>query len=131
MLRWAILGPDGTYPAQAGSGRTLPPGAIETPPDVLPETIAASRLVDGAWVPRPALPDPAVAGSADGLRVTVGGLPPEAACTVWDAATGEALATLTPDEGAIVFTLADPGRYLIEIEAPRPWRPVSRAVVVP
>ena len=111
MLRWAILGPDGTYPAQAGSGRTLPPGAIETPPDVLPETIAASRLVDGAWVPRPALP--------------------EAACTVWDAATGEALATLTPDEGAIVFTLADPGRYLIEIEAPRPWRPVSRAVVVP
>ena len=131
MLRWAILEPDGAYPVQAGSGRILPPGAVETPPDVPPETIAASMLVDGTWVRRPALPDPVVASSADGLRVTVGGLPPEAACTVWDAATGEALATLTPDQGTVALTLADPGRYLIEIEAPRPWLRVSRAVEVP
>lgn len=128
MIAWAILGAGGV-PLRMGSGPTLPEGAVALSAGVAPRDLVA-RFHDGKdWQPRPALPDPGIATSAEAVTLLWSGLPDGAAAEVvgLDGASDRHAA----EGGALFLTLAGPGPHVIDMRAPAPWMPQSLTVEHP
>jgi hypothetical protein len=125
MMAWVLFDETGTIPLGAANG-TNPPGSGYLPVDIgklTPIEVMRCHLVEGAWVPRPALPAPAISGATYLFAVPVG-----ASCEVIDAETGASLATATETAGQIELTFAEPGDYALEFVLPPEWIPASRRV---
>lgn len=126
MIRYAILDQDG-YPIRTGTRHALPEGAVALPPQLDGDAALRMRLADGAWIPRPQIPAPVIAGG----MVSFNDLPAGAVAEVIDGETGETLARIAEAAGGIVIELADPGPYQVEVEAPRPWLVWRGRVMLP
>ena len=115
------------YPVGGGTrpeGRPLPAGAVALPAGFATDDLAAMRLVDGVWVPRPQLPQ--AVPSAAGFDLAL--LPDGAQVDVTDLGTGVSFADLIFD-GIAVGILHRDGTYLIEVSGPRPWLPSQVTII--
>ena len=131
MITYAFVDADG-YVTGAGSGLTLREGAVELPAGITPQSSIHLRLVDGAFVPRPAVPEPKVTEfEAAGRAVQFADLPPGTTAEIVDLEAGYTIATLPEVKGLIAIELPDPGRYRIEVNPPRPYLQMIIDIEVP
>ena len=124
MKPYVVLDAEG-YVLRAGSGLTLPEGAIAAPDGVTPAAALQLRQADGFLVLRPALVEPQITEfMGSGRAVTFTDLPTETFASIEDALIGCELAVVAAVNGVIVIELIDPGCYRIEVTAPRPYLPL-------
>ena len=116
----------------AGSGPRLPEGALELPEGVAPMASITMMLVEGKFVPRPALAVPVVTASETaGLTILIFDLPDATLATVTDTLIGAELAVLPQVKGRIDIELIDAGSYRIDVEPPRPFVQMIIDIEVP
>ena len=118
MRNYVFLDKSGTYPTQAGSGFSVPDGALEV--DGKAEEYFTLMLDKGGWLQRPEIEPPTV--SPDGVFRVVG-LPSGTVVTAIDDETYAVLADIDERVGTVEFRLVDPGVYEIKVKPPLPWLP--------
>lgn len=128
-MRYALISPSG-LPLQLleTSAEVLPPGAVALPSGVPLELLARQMLVDGAWVPRPAIVL-TMTQDASGAHVVLAEGPAAVTATIRDIEAAEDLLSAEVAPGA-TWSLPDPGRYAIEAEGPEPWLPANLRIDV-
>ena len=129
MISYALLDSDG-YPTRLGTAATLPEGAVALPASADLEALSRMRRVDGEWAARPQ-PRVVIGEAAPSGRLIVleDACGPGTIVRILDAELGDLLGAW-PSPEPVSWVLADPGRYIVEIDPPRPWRPVSLPVEV-
>lgn len=131
MISYAFVDADG-YVTGAGSTLRLIDGAVELPEGITPQSSIHMQQVDGAFVPRPTVPEPKVtAFEAAGRAVQFADLPPGTTAEITDVEAGYIIATLPEVKGLIAIELPDPGRYRIEVNPPRPFVQMTINIEVP
>ena len=131
MISYAFVDADG-YVTGAGSTLRLIDGAVELPTGITPQTSIHMQLVDGAFVPRPTVPEPKVTEfEAAGRTVQFADLPPGTTAEITDVEAGYTIATLPEVKGLIAIELPEPGRYRIEVNPPRPFVQMNINIEVP
>lgn len=129
MIQYSWADAEG-FVVRAGSGFTLPDGAIELPEGLTAMASVHHMLVGGAFVPRPVLPNPVINRLDAGVLVQFTDLPTGTMAEVIDAAIGCTLGSEPEAKGAILIELPEPGLYLIEVTPPRPFLPLSVKIEV-
>lgn len=125
MITYAFVDAAG-YVTGAGSGPRLLDGAVELPAGVMPVASVDMQLVDGAFIPRPALAAPEVTVfETSGRAVRFTDLPAGTAAEIVDVDCGYSIASLPEAKGLIEIALPEPGRYRIEVTPPRPYLPLT------
>lgn len=128
MIAWVLFDETGMIPRSASNGSRSPgPGyvAMEVG-QIWPVRLLTMMLVDGIWIPRPALESPAVDGAS-----WVFSVPNGATCEVIDAETGVSLATVGETAGQIELSFPESGDYALEFSLPPEWMPASKRISIP
>ncbi len=97
-----------------------PEGAIPVDPNLVQEYRTWVWL-DGAWYPRPSLPEPVLVG-----RQLTWDLPEGSVITIDDVEVGDMIGQTT--ETDILFE--DPGVFYLEVEPPTPWLRIATTIEV-
>ena len=110
---------DAGLPGQAGSGPSLPKGAVLLPDEAALSRLGSLMLREGVWTERPALPkaEPVDKG------FTLGTVPDRAEIVVTDLGTG--LQMLPAAIWKFTYPLPEDGTFQITVTAPLPWLPSS------
>ena len=130
MISYAWVDQDG-HVVRAGSGLTLPDGAIELPEGLTAMASVHHMLMDGIFVARPGLAEPMVKQFEEtGVTIIFDDLPPGTVVEVADTLIGQLMAQLPEVKGHVEIQLTDPGLYRIEALPPRPYQSLTLDIEV-